>query len=651
MSRYWFAGTLALSFFITSCSLFSSSTDESDVVGEVDGEPVYFNEVQQAYQGTTTDEVSPELEEEADDADFIEFLDMYLDYRVKLAVARDSGILEDETLQSQLEDYQRQTAYPYWLERRVKEELLDELVERSGEEIHASHILIAVPDNASPSDTLEAYEELMEARGRYLEGDEDFEELSMEYSSRQQGRSMGGDLGYFSAGQMIKVFEDHAYNTPVDSVSKPFRSQFGYHVLKVKDRREAEAERHISHIFWQSQNQPIDQVMQEAEEAHNYLETGEDWDEVVARFSQDAQSRQQGGQIGWVSSSDFEDQFAEKLLSMEEHDTYTEPFQSEYGIHILRLDSIRSYESDEQLRDDLYERLQQLPRYRENQEAVLKTIRRDADEQIHRDTRSKIEEFVESTENTGISEIAWPSELNDQPLYEINNTSYTAADYFEWLSDNHPDEDYRYAMLEDFFDESAEKEVVPLTKQTFPEFSDISDQYLHGLAVFQVNEDSVWNYARQDTQAVKRYYEENQEKYQFPERFKYTRFSANSDSLLNIGLTYFEEGEHPDSIEAKIDGLVAITEEVRELDNEPLEHLQGQPEGYMTETFTWRSRPTVLYLHEILEPRQMTFEEAYNRAASDYQPIREKEWLQAMRERYNVKSYPDKLENLKAKRD
>lgn len=646
MSRSWLLGTLVPAFFISSCTFFASSTDEDDIVGMVNDEPVFFDEVKQAYQGSTTDDMASELGEEADDADFIDFLDLYLDYRVKLAVAEETGLLRDEVLLNQLDDYQKQTAYPYWLERKVKEELLDELVKRSKEEVHASHILIAVPEDASPSDTLAAYERLMEARERYLEDGEDFEDLSREYSSQRQGRSMGGDLGYFSGGMMIKAFEDQAFNTPVDSLSKPFRSSFGYHVLKVKDRREAIPKRHISHIFWRTQERSPEEVMEEAEEAWTYLEGDTDWEEVVRRYSEDTQSRQRGGQVGWVSVNDFEEQFTERLLKMEEHNTYTEPFHSEYGIHILRLDSIRTYENEAQLRDDLYEQLQRLPRYRENREAVLKTVRREGGEIIHRDTRAAIEQYAEETDSPSIDEIQWPEDLKNQPLYEINQTEYVAADYFEWLNEHHSVERYSFTMLEEFFKDMADKEVIPLTYQTFPEFEEISEQYLNGLAVFQINEDSIWNYARQDTQALKRHYENNIDDYQFPERYKYTRFSAHSDSLIDVGITHFNEGMQPDSIGSKVSGLVAVTETVSSLEGEPLKHLKDLSAGNFTDRFTWRNRPTLLYLHEIKEPRAMTFEEAYNRVASDYQPIREEYWLEAMRKRYNAEAYPERLKRL-----
>lgn len=659
IKRYYFNMTIrwilvaVLSLFITSCSLFSSATDDSNVVGSVNGEPIYYEELMDAYQGSS-EETSPALEEEAEDADLLEFLDLYIDYRTKLAVAEESGIIESEEMKAQLEDYQKQTAYPYWLERKVREDLIDELIERQQKEVHASHILISLPEDATPADTLEAYNELIEARNRHLEDGEDFDQLSMEYSTRQQGRSMGGDLGFFTGGMMIKPFEDKAYNTPVDSVSKPFRTEFGMHLLKVKDKREPLPERNISHIFWNTQEgqHAIDESLEEASEVYDMLNAERiEWEEAVQRYSQDPQSAGQGGDIGWVSQNDFNETFTEELLSLEESGSIGEPFYSEYGVHILRLDSIRAYETDEQLREDMYERLRQLPRYRENREAVLSTIRSEHDEQIYRDTRAAIDQFVKEAGTTEISELNWPESLASEPLYAISDAEYTAGDFFEWLENQPGEETYHYSLQEEFFDYAADEQVIPLTEKSFPEFSEITDQYLDGLAVFEVNEDSIWNYARQDTQSIKRIYEENPDDYRYPRRYEYTRFSANSDSLLDEGLAYFEEGIEPDSIDSKIDGLVARTNITSELESEPLEHLQGKQDGEFTERFTWRGRPTVLYMHEVKEPRRMTFEEAFNRVASDYQPIREEEWMQEMRARYNSEAYPERLRNLKSEEE
>ena len=653
MTLRWISAVIVLSLFISSCSLFSSATDDSNVVGVVDNEPIYYDELMEAYQGSS-DAASPALEEEADDADLLEFLDLYIDYRTKLAVAKENGLLESEEMQQQLKEYQRQTAYPYWLERRVRDQLLDELVERQSEEINASHILIAVDEDASPADTADAYEQLMEARNQHLEDGIDFEQLNQQYSSRQQGQPMGGDLGYFSGGMMIKAFEDVAFNTPVDSVSKPFRTQFGYHILKVNDRQEPEPERNISHIFWNTRQGEItvDEALDEAAEVYESITTGNtEWREAVERYSQDPQSADQDGNVGWVTVNDFNETFTDTLLALEESGSMAEPFYSEYGVHILRLDSIRTYESDEELREELYERLQQLPRYRENREAVLRTIRNEAGEQIFQDTRTAVNEVVEQSENTSIADMEWPEELKGEALYEINSTVHTAGDFLEWLRENHGEEEYHYAMMDDFFDDAADDEVIPLTAETFPEFTDISEQYLHGLAVFQINEDSLWNYARQDTQAVKRHFEENETDYEYPTRYRYTRFSAHSDSLLQVGLDLFDDGMEPDSINSKVEGLVAQTDVTQDLEGEPLEHLEGLEEGSRTEQFTWRSRPTVLHLHEIKEPRRMTFEEAYNRVASDYQPIREEQWLQKMRARYEAEAFPERLQSLKSEND
>ena len=112
------------------------------------------------------------------------------------------------------------------MENQVKDELLNEYIERAQTEIHASHILITLPQNPVRADTLRAYNRLVEAREKALAG-ENFDSLSVVYSSTQQGRSVGGDLGYFSVGWAVKDFEDAVYKHPGGS---------GFHAIPVAVR-------------------------------------------------------------------------------------------------------------------------------------------------------------------------------------------------------------------------------------------------------------------------------------------------------------------------------------------------------------------------------------------------------------------------------
>lgn len=626
---------------ISSCAVFQSGDQKQSgpVVGEVAGESITLDELKTNYHRSASSYVQPEADEEG----LSEFLNLYLDYKAKLAVARDAGYYEDEEVLAELEQYEKQSAYPYWLEKRIRDELLDELAERAEEQIHVSHILVSLSPEASPRDTLNAYNKLIDARDRFHAG-ESFDELSQEVSSRQGGRSMGGDLGYFSAGWSVKPFEDVAYNTPVDSVSMPFRTQFGYHVIYVKDRMPTQAERKISHIFLQTRGGEYNEetALAAAGEIYDKLVQGADWNEAVREHTQDFESRERGGDIGWVATGRYNQQFTRVVMNMDEVGQYYEPFYSGYGVHITRLDSIRQDEDPEVKRAALYEQLKQLPRYRENREAVLKAIRHSGNEKIYRETLKAFEEFVQENDSDGFHQIEWSGDLLAKPLYSINQHEYTVGDYVNWL-ENRVQNRYQHYVLDEFINDCADKQVVPLTKKEFPEFRDLSENYIHGLAVFKVSEDSVWNYANRDTASLKAIFEAGQENYNYGERYQYIRLSAVADSTLDKAVAAFQSGIVPDSLRNDITGLIVRRDIINSLQDEPFDRLKNLTDGEFTEYFDYRNRRTVLLMEEVKKPRPMTFDEAYNRLVAQYQPVREETWMEGIRQKYAVKAYHEKL--------
>src|SRR5690606_12160966 len=209
--------------------------------------------------------------------------------------------------------------------------------------IDASHILVAVPENATPADTLAAWNQLLEARQKAI-AVEDYKKLSNEYSSMSEGRSMGGPLGYFTAGWAVKPFEDMAFSTPEGQISMPFRTQFGYHILLVKDIRERRKDRFVSHIYFNTRGTaPLgDSLAILAQQVYNELENGADWADMVAKYSQDSRSIEFDGQIGWVNYGAYDLAFTDHIFSVKPEDVgeILPPFQSTYGIHVLRVDSI-----------------------------------------------------------------------------------------------------------------------------------------------------------------------------------------------------------------------------------------------------------------------------------------------------------------------
>lgn len=657
MNRVLYLGVVVTLFSLSGCALFESSSQSSEsssseepVVGIIDDEPVTLDELKTQYNKSNTLPIDADNDQGLED-----FLELYMDYRLKLAVAKDAGYMEDPEILSDLEQYERQSAYPFWLEREVEDKLLDELYERSKELIHAQHILISVPEDASPSDTAQAYNALMEARERFLNGDDDFISLSAEYSSRQRGQSMGGDLGYFGAGRAVKSFEDVAYSLSEGEVSKPFRTRFGYHLLHVKDRKEAGPDKHFSHIFFRTRGmeEPIDSILARASQAYDELENGRTWDDVVAEYSQDDQSRNSGGTIGWVTYGRYEQAFTDTLMQIENTGDYTRPFTSNYGIHIARLDSVK-HPSEKEKREELKEMLAQLPRYRENEQAVINHAAEVGNARFHRDNLVAFEEFVREADQKPFSSLTLPDTLRQKKLFSFNDKTWTIDEYTIWLKsviDEQGDRQYHHSLSEEFRDHIVDAELITLTRRQFPEFSELSNDYLTGLAVFQVNEDSIWTYARQDTARLKELYEAEKDQYRYDTRYRLVRFSARDDSTLEQVREQVESGEPVDSIGTNITNVTVRRDIVSSFENQPYPDLSDFEEGQFSPLFEYQDRRSIMYLEEILEPRAMTFDEAYNKLTTDYQSIREKEWLESMRNKYQVEMFPEVLQDTLTRKD
>lgn len=636
---------LAALLLVSGCSLFQSSKktpSEDSAIGSINNQPVTFRELKTQFNKSS---VLPS----EDDQGLQDFVNLYMDYRLKLAVAQDAGYMQDPHILSELREYERQSAYPYWLERHVRNNLLDELYERSKERIHAQHILISVPENATPADTASAYNKLMEARDRFLSG-EDFMALSEEYSTRQRGQSMGGDLGFFSAGWAVKPFEDAAYALQAGEVGMPVRTQFGYHLIHVLERIQTGPNKSFSHIFFMTRGVavPVDSVLANAWLAHNELEEGREWFDVVKEWSQDEQSRLSGGSIGWINYGMYEQAFTQRLMDIQDVGHYTEPFVSQYGVHIARLDTIYQ-PGEEEIREELTQTLNQLPRMRDNEQAVLANAAIKGNARFHRSNLAAFEEFTRDNFQGDMASITYPETLLDKTVFSFNDKSWTARNYLEWLipvigERNSPQ--YHHRMADQFKDHIIDAELVSLTRNSFPEFKDLGNDYLTGLAVFRVNEDSIWTFAQQDTARLRELFMANPDDYRFDTRYRYVRLSARADSTLDKVREIVLSGVPIDSIRSDFSNVVMRRDIINRIEEEPYSYLSGLNKGDFSPYFDYRRRRTTMFLEEILVARPMTFEEAYNKLVTDYQYIREAEWLQNMRKKYNVMLYDDVLHAL-----
>ena len=242
-------------------TLFSQEKDP--VLLEIGNEKIPLSEFKAIYEKNNN---NPSYAEK----DLRDYMDLFIKFKLKVHEARELGLDTLPQLKKELAGYRKQLAQPYLNDKEVTDKLIKEAYERMKYEIRASHILVKVPQDALPKDTLAAYKKIMAARKRIIKG-EPFEKVAKEVSEDEYVKQTGGDLGYFSALYMVYPFENAAYNTNVGEVSMPVRTQFGYHLVKVTDKRPSRGKIKVAHIMVRTKKDATEEELKRAEEKINEI--------------------------------------------------------------------------------------------------------------------------------------------------------------------------------------------------------------------------------------------------------------------------------------------------------------------------------------------------------------------------------------------
>ncbi len=206
--------------------------DEADpVVARVDGTVIRRSDVEREARSQSGDD---EVALQPGDAEFDRVLDELIDQRLLALEARRRGLHQSEEARRRMALAEERILGNVLVETALADAVTEETIQRIyreqirliplGEEVRARHILV---DTRAEAD---AIAQLL-AEGR------DFAELAVAMSQDQATRLEGGDLGYFTREGILPAFGSVAFSTPEGEVSEPFRSEFGWHLLKVVDRR------------------------------------------------------------------------------------------------------------------------------------------------------------------------------------------------------------------------------------------------------------------------------------------------------------------------------------------------------------------------------------------------------------------------------
>ena len=433
-------------------------------------------------------------------------LTLYINYKLKV---EEAYLLRFDTLPSykkEIASYKDQLAAPYLQDTTFITELVKEVYLRTKNEVKAKHILIRTLNDATPKDTLISYNKITTIRNRIING-ENFEKVAVETSedtSAQGNVKKGveankGNLGYFSAFNMVASFEDVAYKTKVGAVSMPFRSKFGYHILKVDNFRAAKGEIEAAHILISNSTKSSKAKINEV---YKRLQNKETFVKLANEYSDDRGSKTKGGKLDKFGTGRMVKPFEIAAFSLENEGDFSKPFKTRFGWHIVKLLKKHPIRSFAEMKQELTAKIKRSSRMQMSENAVINKLKKQY-------SIVENEEAKDILNRKDIRTISKDSLQNN--IISINDSNIKQETFVEYLKNrrNKP----IYVLFEMFKNQEILAYYKKNLANTEPEYANVLKEYEDGLLLFELMQQKIWNKSSKDTLGLKTYFSNNKEKY------------------------------------------------------------------------------------------------------------------------------------------
>ena len=477
---------------------------ENNVLFKVNDSLVYVDEFNRVYNKNL------DLIDENNQKDFESYLELFINYKLKLAEAYEIGLQNDPKYKSELNKYIKQLQNTYLTDRDTEDKFLNEAYERTKSEVNVSHILIKIDEN--DNDTIKIYNKLNALRGAF--SNLPFNDFRNKHQNDQE--LIIEDLGYFSAFKMIYSFENMAYNTSVGQVSMPFRSRFGFHILKVNDKRPSLGEVTVGHIMTYK-NKP--NAFERITNILDSLNNGVSFEYLAKKYSDDKNSSFKGGRLNPFSSGQINSiPFENAAFELDKKNNISKPIETKYGWHIIKFYSKKNVKKFDEIKYELLNKLKRSSRFSIVSDSFYDFL-------INRYgisyQNNNLDYFI-SILNPSYFKGEWsiPELRNeDEILIKISDRDLKYIDFATFLEDNQRKSTaipYQ-KLISDQYKSFVQYNALEVYKSNLEsENSDyryVIKEYREGLLLFNLMQDKIWTVRDSDSTKLKMFFDDNKNKY------------------------------------------------------------------------------------------------------------------------------------------
>lgn len=647
---------LALSFALA-VPVFAQNTDD-EVLLSIGDKKVTRGEFERIYQKNNESA-------SFDSASLADYMKLFIDYKLKVVEAESLKMDTASSFVSELDGYRSQIEKPYFADDSTDEMLMREAYGHMQWDVHAAHILISCKYGASPADTLAAFKRAQALRSRAAKG-EDFGKLARENSEDPSAKRNNGDLGYFTAFSMIYDFEKYAYSTKEGEVSPVFRTEYGYHFLKVYEKRPNPGKVHVAHIILTvAPNAEADvrnAIEKKARNIYDSLMNGASWAQMVAKYSDDKSNLSKQGELQWFSTAAMVKEFEDASFALQNVGDISEPFSSTYGYHIVKLLGKKPLDSYEKSKANIKTRLSRDARGKIAKMVVCERLKKEYGFSENMVAYNELASTVDSTLYNGTWNASKAAGLNKVIFSFADSVKFTQQDFATILSMRGPFSKSKsvQSILKDEYDKVEQTLVFNFERtqleRKYPDFKYLLQEYHDGILLFTLMDKEVWTKAATDSVGLESYYNANTQKYMWGKRVQMVMFSYDKSAMearmpiekankiliasikKNIKAGNFKAG----FVEAM--AKMGVNDSI--ISAKTSDKIFCKADNAVIDEMEWKAgnqkitdengRVTIYYVVKPFEPMPKTIDECRGTVIADYQMVLEQMWMDGLRAKYPV---------------
>jgi len=677
-------------------ALISTGKAQEQVIMTINNKPIKKSEFEAVYRKNNGKEVNNGVKSVK------EYVDLFSLYKSKVFEAESLGLDTLSSFKNELAGYRRQLAAPYLTDKNTNENILTEAYDRLKMEVRASHILVRVDETALPKDTLECwtrihlikdavlgkfptaseisnYDKLLKNTteiSKLLKGkDSSLYKLKLNAVKNLADNSKGsedkfvsiaprtsddpsvvdnkGDLGYFTALDMVYPFENAAFNTKVGEVSPILRTRFGYHVLKVYDKRASRGEVSVEHIMAEIRKDANEQDKTNAkikiDELYGKLKAGQDFEELARQFSDDKQSADKGGLLPpFKSGTRRPKSFDDAAFALKTNGDYSEPVMTPYGWHIIKRVDLKSVPTFSEVKAELKTRVTRDSRSQAGRAALIERAKKENNFKENLRNRNDLTKVLDSTYLKGTWTADKAKKLGNKEIYNLGGKSYTQNDFAKFLETQmtvkNPQsmDGIMKEIYKTWVDESVVNFEDSQLEKKYVEFANLYREYRDGILLFDLTDQKVWSKAVKDTLGLKAFYDQNKINYLWEERAEVTTYKCLNEKIAKDLRKMLKSGKTEKDI---VDALNKTSQLNVSVEN--ITYLKGENKNVDSNWKTGvaekdikddkENKVLVIVVNKILPKAPKTIAECRGAVTADYQVYLEKEWLIYLKNKYAVK--------------